>query len=342
MSWYRPHLKQLQAYSAARHEFSDTSAILLDANENPFDSAFNRYPDPMQRELKEVLAQQKQVRTEQIFIGNGSDEAIDLLIRAACEPGSGKIALCSPTYGMYQVLAQINNVAVVDAPLTSDFQLDLPKLLSKSLDCELIFICSPNNPTGNLIATEDLSTLLEKARGLVVVDEAYIDFASGDSWINFLDQYPQLVVLQTFSKAYGLAGLRVGTAYAQPEIIEVLNSIKPPYNVNSYSQKQVLEALRNPLEKQRQIELVLSERNRLTKALQEFSCVQQVFPSEANFLLCQCNKATELYRYLLKKGIVLRDRSKVISNCLRISIGTPQQNDLLLSQINQYEKDTLY
>lgn len=342
MSWCRPHLQRLVPYGAARHEFQGAAITLLDANESPFDTEFNRYPDPMQRELKALLAQQKGLVPEQIFIGNGSDEAIDLLVRAACEPEKDSIAICSPTYGMYQVVAATNNVPLIDVPLRTNFQLNTEVLLEKATDAALIFICSPNNPTGNLIDTEDIELLLKQVKGLVVVDEAYIDFASAPSWTQVLKEYPNLVVLQTFSKALGLAGLRIGAAYAQPSIIEVLNAIKPPYNVNTYSQQEALTKLRALEIHQKEIEQLIVERESLANALQEFQCIEKVFPSNANFLLCRSTDATDLYRYLLARGVVVRNRSQALPNTLRITVGSPQQNECLLTKISHYEKDTFY
>lgn len=342
MNWFRPHIQNLVAYSSARAEFSGSSRVFLDANESPFDNGFNRYPDPQQKALKKALARRTGLKTNQIFIGNGSDEAIDLLIRACCEPGKNHVGICSPTYGMYAVAALIQNVRLVDVPLNKTFQLNTDMLIQKGKSCSLLFLCSPNNPSGNLLNREDIVQVLQNFEGLVVIDEAYIDFADAPSWIQSLSSYPNLVVLQTFSKAQGLASLRLGMAFAHPTIIKTLNTIKPPYNVSSYGQKKALECLESESRLRGEVNLIVQERRRVAKALTGFSCVTQVFLSDANFLLFQVKKAEELFEYLISKGIVLRNRNKEVANSLRLSIGTNTENNFFLNQMEQYEKGTFY
>jgi len=342
MNWFRPHISHLVAYSSARDEYTGKAGLFLDANENPFPQAFNRYPDPHQKELKEALAKRKGLATEQIFIGNGSDEAIDLLIRACCSPQVERICICSPTYSMYAVSARLQNVEIVDVPLSEAFQLNTQSLIEKAKDCPLIFLCSPNNPSGNLLHREDIIRVLENCSGLVVIDEAYIDFADVASWTEFLSSYSNLIVLQTFSKAWGLAGLRLGVAYAQPQIIQVLNTLKPPYNVSDHTQQKGLESLDNELRVQNEVMQLVEERKRVARLLNSLHSVLKVFPSDANFLLFQVSHASTLYNFLLERGIVLRNRSQIIPNTLRVSIGTPSENDYFISQMKQYEKDIIY
>ncbi|WP_017731781.1 histidinol-phosphate transaminase [Nafulsella turpanensis] len=339
----RPHLQKLVPYSSARDEFSGEAAVFLDANENPLGSAtlenYNRYPDPYQYRVKRMLAKIKCVEQEQTFLGNGSDEAIDLLIRAFCEPGQDHIIILPPTYGMYKVSADINNVEVRELLLSSDFQPRVEAILeAANAQSKILFICSPNNPTANLQNPEAVRLLLQSFPGLVVVDEAYIDFARVNSWTEKLEEFPNLVVLQTFSKAWGLAALRLGIAMASPEIIAILNKIKPPYNINELTQERALNAMRNFDKMEMHVKLILHERERLVKALEDLALVEKVYPSDANFVLLKVKGARQVYEYLVKQGIIVRDRSKVAlcEDCLRITVGTPEENDLLLEQLALY------
>ncbi len=339
----RPHLLQLTPYSSARDEFSGKASVFLDANENSFGSAtaedFNRYPDPHQRRLKRMVARLKQVPADQIFLGNGSDEPIDLLIRAFCNPGQDHIIILPPTYGMYSVSANINAVAVREVLLLPDFSLDTDAILAQAdHNSKILFLCSPNNPSGNLMDTEAVRRLLNEFKGLVVIDEAYIDYASEDSWSCLLDTYPNLVVLQTFSKAWGLAALRIGMAFASKEMIEILDKIKPPYNISSLTQEYALKAITNRDKMKRQISLTLFEREQLAKQLPKLGVVEHVYPSATNFLLVKVQEARAVYNFLLKKGIVVRDRSRVklCDDCLRITVGTPDENEQLLEALEAY------
>lgn len=346
----RPHLRELKPYSSARDEFSGTASVYLDANENPYGPAsgpaYNRYPDPYQQELKKALCALKGVAPEQVFLGNGSDEPIDLLIRAFCEPGKDKIMLTPPTYGMYAVSAGINNVEMLSVPLLPNFQLNMPELLPALEDekLKLVFLCSPNNPTGNLLREEDIRQILERFQGIVVIDEAYIDFADQPSWLRVLRQYDRLLVMQTFSKAWGIAALRLGMAFGHPELIRILNRIKPPYNINAYTQEYALSLLKNADRVKAQVAEIKQERQRMATALADMPAIEEVFPSEANFLLVRVKGARKLYEQLLTQGIVLRDRSRVIlcDNCLRITIGQAQENDQLLEQMAAWFQAHIY
>lgn len=336
----RPHLQKLVPYASARDEFSGEAAVFLDANENSLGSAtaeeYNRYPDPYQQAVKRMLAKIKGVQIEQIFLGNGSDEAIDLLIRAFCEPGRDHIIILPPTYGMYKVSADINNVAVREVFLSPDYQPRVEEILKvTNAHSKLLFICSPNNPTGNLQDPEAIQKLMEGFPGLVVVDEAYIDFSGQDSWTLKLKEYPNLVVLQTFSKAWGLAALRLGIAFASAEIIKILNKIKPPYNVSELSQERALEAMRNVDKMRTQVSIILHERGELVKKLEALPLVEKVYPSDANFVMVKVPAARKVYEFLVCRGIIVRDRSRVAlcEGCLRITVGTPFENEQLLEQL---------
>lgn len=339
----RENIKKLVPYSSARNEFKGTAKILLDANENslgsPLAEAYNRYPDPLQKELKEKIAKIKGVPAPNIFLGNGSDEAIDLLIRAFCEPGVDNIMILPPTYGMYEVSANINDVAVKKVNLDNDFQLNL-NLIAESIDenTKIIFICSPNNPTANALYREDIETVLANFQGIVVVDEAYINYSRSKTFIQELTEYSNLVVLQTFSKAWGLAGLRLGMAFASEEIIEVFNKIKPPYNINQATQRLALEALEKVQEVNSWIIETVKERNLLSNKLEELPFVERVFPSEANFLLVKTQDPNAIYDFLIAQGIVIRNRSQVelCEGCLRITIGTAAENTELLHTLSSY------
>jgi histidinol-phosphate aminotransferase len=333
----RPHLQELSPYSSARDEFSGTASVFLDANENSFGSAtaedFNRYPDPHQRRVKRMLARLKEVPADQIFLGNGSDEPIDLLIRAFCKPGEDHIIILPPTYGMYSVSANINAVEVKEVLLRPDFSLDASAVLQQAnANSKIVFICSPNNPTANLMEKGAVEQILKDFPGLVVVDEAYIDFCREESWTCKLDEYPNLVVLQTFSKAWGLAALRLGMAFASKEMVDILDKIKPPYNINQLTQEYALRAITNRDKMKRQVSLTLYEREQLAKKLAGLSIVEKVYPTDANFILIKVQEARTMYNFLLEKGIVVRDRSRVklCEDCLRITIGTPDENEQLL------------
>jgi histidinol-phosphate aminotransferase len=343
----RPNIQKLVPYSSARDEFKGEASIFLDANENslgsPLTKWYNRYPDPLQWKVKGKLHEIKGVPPSQIFLGNGSDECIDVLVRAVCEPGVDNIIICPPTYGMYQVSADINNVAVKKVPLTAAFQLDLPAI-EEAIDdhTKIIFLCSPNNPTGNSLLKEDVEVILNNYFGLVVMDEAYINFSRHRSYAADLADYPQLVVMQTLSKAWGLAALRVGMAFASEEIITVMNKVKPPYNINQASQELVLKALEEVGQVNDMIQLIVQEREQLANELSALSIVECIYPSDANFLLVKVKEARKVYEAMLQKGIVLRDRSNVTlcEGCLRITVGTPAENNALILALNGYSVAT--
>lgn len=341
----RPNIRTLVPYSSARDEFKGEASIYLDANENslgsPLTKWYNRYPDPMQWEIKKKLSAIKGIAPEQIFLGNGSDEAIDLLYRAFCEPGIDHVVICPPTYGMYEVSANINNVGLKKVPLTPAFQLDL-EAMEEAIDANtrIIWLCSPNNPTGNSLDREDIEIILNNFDGLVVIDEAYINFSRHRSFIPELNEYPNLVILQTLSKAWGLAALRVGMAFASKAIIEVMNRIKPPYNIGQATQDLVLQALDHVEEVNDMIRILVDERRKLEQSLSTLPQVLEVYPSDANFLLVKTIDARGIYQDLVQKGVVVRDRSSVIlcEDCLRITVGTPGENESLVRMIGQYEK----
>ncbi|MDR2816503.1 MAG: histidinol-phosphate transaminase [Proteiniphilum sp.] len=327
----RPNIRALLPYSSARDEFTGDEGVFLDANENPFGQR-NRYPDPHQRLLKKALSERKRIPVENIFIGNGSDEVIDLIYRIFCEPQRDRVIICPPTYGMYEVSANINNVEVVQVPLTERFDLDIDKILSYPAQC--IFVCSPNNPTGNRL--HNAERLLAEFRGIVTVDEAYIDFSAGNSFLEKLTDYPNLIVMQTFSKAWGLAGARVGVAYANAAIIALMDKTKPPYNVSAPNQAEALKALSDPLEFERQVSVILDQRALLEKELKDLPAVRRVHPSDANFLLVEVTEANAMYQYLVDKKVIVRNRSAVVRNCLRITVGTPEENRMLLDELRNY------
>ncbi|TCJ19333.1 histidinol-phosphate transaminase [Flaviaesturariibacter flavus] len=339
----RPNIRALKPYSSARSEFSGVASVFLDANENSFGSPltkwYNRYPDPLQWELKKKIAGIKNVPAGQMLLGNGSDECIDLLLRAFCEPALDAVLICPPTYGMYEVYAHVNNVAVQEVPLLPDFQLDLEGIEEAlTAQTKIIFICSPNNPTGNSIDREAIEVILNNFDGLVVVDEAYINYSRNRSFLSELKDYPNLVVLQTFSKAWGLAALRLGVTYASTDIIEILNKIKPPYNINAATQELALKALDSLDEVNAMIRETVAERETLVRGLATLPGVQRVFPSDANFVLVRIAEATKVYEFLRDKGIIVRNRSNVIlcDDCLRITVGTPEQNQKLITTLNSY------
>lgn len=329
----RQNILNLSPYSSARDEFSGTEGVFLDANENP-NGSYNRYPDPHQKELKRVLAKVKSVSSENIFLGNGSDEVIDLVFRTFANPGKDKVIICPPTYGMYEVSANINDVEIVNIPLLPNFQLDQQAIfetIDKDVAVKMIFICSPNNPTGNLL--EGIDEIIEKFNGIVVVDEAYIDFSPESSKAPAIKQYNNLIVLQTLSKAWGLAGIRVGFAFAQAEIIALLNKIKPPYNISTLNQQQALTKLSQPDLFEAERNEILTERERLENQLLQLPLVQKIYPSSANFLLVEVDNANNVYNKLVDENVVVRNRNSVIKNCIRITVGTKQENDRLLTEL---------
>lgn len=339
----RDNIRNLIPYSSARDEFKGEASVLLDANENaygsPLDGNYNRYPDPLQQQLKVKLSGIKGVPPRNIFLGNGSDEAIDILYRAFCRPGVDNVILVPPTYGMYEVSAHINDAAVKKVNLTEDFQLNLEGI-AEAIDANtrIIFLCSPNNPTGNSLHREDVETILANFKGLVVIDEAYINYARQKTFIQELTEYSNLVVLQTLSKAWGLAGLRLGMAFASEEIIEVFNKIKPPYNINQATQELALRALDNVDKVNEWIRETVSEREKLSTKLSSLAFVLRVYPSDANFILAKTTNPRQLYDYLVEKSIIVRDRSKVelCEGCLRITVGTPDENKLLLEALDEF------
>ena len=338
----RDSVKKMKPYSSARDEYvSDGSEmIFLDANENPFETGVNRYPDPYQRSLKAVLSQQKGVSEKNILLGNGSDEVLDLIFRAFCEPNQDNIITLPPTYGMYKVLSGINAVENREVLLTSDFEPDVPEIL-KTVDenSKLIFICSPNNPTGNAFKESGIQELLESFTGIVVVDEAYIDFSDQKSWLTRLKGYPNLIVTQTLSKAYGLAGIRLGICFASKEIISVLNKIKPPYNVNQLTQQRALDRVLDQNIVQDEVKQILKDRDALVKALQSLPFVDEIYPTDANFVLAKVDDADKRYQQLLEKQVVVRNRSSqpLCENTLRFTVGTPEENEKLTAILKQLD-----
>ena len=332
----RPNILKLKPYSSARDEYKGSTGVFLDANENPFGN-LNRYPDPYQKEVKEKLSTLKSIPVSQIFLGNGSDEVIDLVFRIFCTPGRDKALVFTPTYGMYEVSANINDTELLQLPLNSDFQIDkesiLPFLTDENL--KLIFICSPNNPTGNSI--ENVDFILEKFNGIVFVDEAYIDFSTQKSWAEKLSQYPNLIISQTFSKARGLAAVRVGIAYSSPEIIALFNKTKPPYNVSQLNQEAALIALLDDKRYQSEIKTIFGEKERLEKELLQLSVIKKIYPSDANFILVEVNDADGIYNNLVQQKIITRNRNSVIAGCIRITIGTTEENNQLIAALKAYK-----
>ncbi len=335
----RDNVKRLKPYSSARDDFKGTASVFLDANENPFPSGYNRYPDPHQQKLKGAIANLKKVNPNQVFLGNGSDEVIDLLFRSFCEPGRDNVIIPQPTYGMYTVSADINNIKVIAPTLTDTFDLDASAILDVVTPAsKLIFLCSPNNPSGNLLNAKEFEVIAEKFNGLVVLDEAYVDFTDGPSWTTRLSEFQNMVILQTLSKAWGLAGLRLGMGFADPGIISILDKIKPPYNINAFTQAAATEAVLNGAgQKERWVKEIIQERKALSKQLAALPIVRRVFPSDANFVLAEVTDAKSIYQELLRRGVVVRDRSSVIlcSQCLRITVGTPSENDQLLLALSK-------
>jgi histidinol-phosphate aminotransferase len=341
----RKNILNLKPYSSARSEFSGVANVFIDANENsygsPLNKWYNRYPDPLQWELKRKIGAVKKVDASSILLGNGSDECIDLLIRAFCEPHLDNIIICPPTYGMYEVYAHINDVKVKEVPLTTNFQLNLEGL-EEAIDIKtkIIFLCSPNNPTGNVLHMDDMEMVLNNFDGLVVVDEAYINFSRQPSLLPSLSDYPNLVVMQTFSKAWGLAALRLGMNIASKDIIDILNKIKPPYNINQATQELALSALDNLDDVNVMITEIVKQREELKNELSGLKQVIKVYPSDSNFLLVKTINATDLYGFLKDKGIIVRNRSNVLlcEDCLRITVGTSEENNKLIAAIKSYNE----
>ena len=335
----RKNILDLKPYSSARDEFSGAEGVFLDANENPFGS-WNRYPDPYQKELKNEISKIKNTSSDSLFLGNGSDEVIDLLFRVFTNPGKDQALTFTPTYGMYEVAANINDIELLQIPLDENFQVSIDENLQKTLqneDLKLIFICSPNNPIGNLIQKEAVDFILKNFGGIVVIDEAYIDFADQESWISQLEKHPNLLVMQTFSKYWGMAGLRVGMAFSNPEIISLLNKVKPPYNISSLNQEAVLKTLKNASEINKQLELILKQRELVISALTDLEMVKKIYPTDANFLLAEVDNANELYDYLVNEKVIIRNRNSVVKNCVRITIGTPEENKKLIETLQKFE-----
>jgi histidinol-phosphate aminotransferase len=334
----RENIKSLEAYSSARDEFKAMSSefVFIDANENPFDTGLNRYPDPQQTLVKEALSKLKGISEEQILLGNGSDEVLDLIFRVFCEPRVDNVIVLPPTYGMYEVLANTNAIELLKIPLVENFQPNVKEIIKgQDAKTKLLFLCSPNNPTANSFDANKIETLIKEFNGIVVIDEAYIDFSIEDSWLCRLDEFPNLIVTQTLSKAYGLASIRLGICYASKEIISILNKIKPPYNVNQLTQDVALQSLFNQEKVKNEIAIIISERNQLIRDLQNVEIVEKVYPSDANFLLVQVDDATLRYKQLVKLGIIARNRTTQIlcDNCLRFTVGTPDENKKLINTL---------
>ncbi|MFT5713889.1 MAG: histidinol-phosphate aminotransferase [Flavobacterium sp.] len=335
----RENVLKMKPYSSARDEFEGfdtTEMIFLDANENPYQTGVNRYPDPQQSSVKEVLAKQRNLQTNQILLGNGSDEVLDLLFRAFCEPKANNVITLPPTYGMYGVLANINAVENREVLLSGDFQPEVDAILNAVDDnTKMIFLCSPNNPTGNSFSDKSIVTILQNFKGLVVIDEAYIDFSKKQSWLNELDEYPNLIITQTLSKAYGLAGIRLGICYSSSAVISVLNKIKPPYNVNELTQKRALERLADKDKVQMEIDSIITQREHLLKVLQQVKFVSKIYSTEANFVLIKVDDASKRYDQLIAKGIVIRNRTTqpLCENCLRLTVGTAEENKKLMDAL---------
>jgi len=334
----RENIKSLEAYSSARDEFKAMSSefVFIDANENPFDTGLNRYPDPQQNLVKEALSKMKGISKEQILLGNGSDEVLDLIFRVFCEPREDNVIVLPPTYGMYEVLANTNAIELVKIPLVENFQPNIKEVVKvQDAKTKVLFLCSPNNPTANSFDASSIETLIKEFNGIVVIDEAYIDFSIEDSWLGRLDEFPNLIVTQTLSKAYGLAAIRLGICYASKEIISILNKIKPPYNVNQLTQDVALQSLLNQEKVKNEIAAIISERNQLIRDLENVEIVEKVYSSDANFLLVQVDDANLRYKQLVKLGIIARNRTTQIlcDNCLRFTVGTADENKKLINTL---------
>ena len=334
----RENIKSLEAYSSARDEFKEMSSelIFIDANENPFETGLNRYPDPQQNLVKDALFSSKGVSKEQILLGNGSDEVLDLIFRVFCEPRVDNVIVLPPTYGMYEVLANTNAIELLKIPLVENFQPNVKEIIKgQDAKTKVLFLCSPNNPTANSFDATSIETLIKEFNGIVVIDEAYIDFSIEDSWLGRLDEFPNLIVTQTLSKAYGLAAIRLGICYASKEIISILNKIKPPYNVNQLTQDVALQSILNQEKVKNDITAIISERNQLIRDLENVEIVEKVYSSDANFLLVQVDDANLRYKQLVKLGIIVRNRTTQIlcDNCLRFTVGTPDENKKLINTL---------
>ncbi|HEX2921776.1 MAG TPA: histidinol-phosphate transaminase [Bacteroidales bacterium] len=335
----RENILKITPYSCARDEFKGSDGIFLDANENPY-GTLNRYPDPYQKELKKAISEKKNIDANRIFIGNGSDEIIDLCFRTFCVPGKDKAMILPPTYGMYEVSAGINDIALVKIPLNEEFQPDIPQIKKNLSDAnlKLIFICSPNNPTGNSVDERDVRFLLENFNGIIVIDEAYIDFSKKQSFIKLVEKYNNLIIMQTFSKARGLAAARIGMAFTDQEIVKYFNKVKPPYNISTINQKAALARIRQEEESKEIVAALIEERERVAEQITKLGIIEKVYPSDSNFLLAKVSDATELYNYLVKRNIIIRNRNSIIRNCVRITIGRKNENDELLKAIKEYEQ----
>jgi len=336
----RENVKRMKPYSSARDEFKDfdSDMIFLDANENPFENGVNRYPDPQQRNLKALLAKQKGIAEENILLGNGSDEVLDLIYRVFCEPNKDNIVTLPPTYGMYKVLAETNAIENREVLLDANFQLNVAKILEVvDANTKLLLICSPNNPTGNLFSTAKIEQLLTAFNGIIVIDEAYIDFSDNESWLKKLWVFPNLIITQTLSKAYGLAGIRLGICYASEEIIELLNKIKPPYNVNELTQSRASQRLIAQERVGQEVSEIIEERKKLINALEDIPFIEKIYPTDANFVLVKVDDANKRYAQLLNKGVVIRNRTTqaLCENTLRFTIGTIDENNKLTSILNE-------
>lgn len=334
----RENIKSLKPYSSAREEFKNSASnlVYLDANENPFDTGLNRYPDPQQNLVKAALAKIKNVSREQLLLGNGSDEVLDLIFRVFCEPKVDTVIALPPTYGMYEVLANTNDVKILNISLLDNYQPNVDEILkAQNSQIKLLFLSSPNNPTANSFNADKIETLIKKFTGIVVIDEAYIDFSSQESWIGRLNEFPNLIVIQTLSKAYGLAGIRLGACYSSTKIISVLNKIKPPYNVNQLTQQTALKALQNSIKTNNEIAIIISERNQLIIDLEEISFIVKIYPSDANFLLVKVDNAIVRYDQLVEHKIIVRNRTNLplCENCLRFTVGTKEENKKLMNTL---------
>lgn len=338
--YVRKNISQLSPYSCARNEFTGEASVFLDANESPFNSPYNRYPDPLQIELKAKISMIKGVPAENIFLGNGSDEAIDLCFRVFCEPREDNVVAIEPTYGMYKVSADINDVEYRAVDLEEDFSLDAEKLLAATdAHTKLIFLCTPNNPTGNSLNAGEVKKVLNEFDGIVVVDEAYSDFSKQPAFRNELENYPNLIVLNTFSKAWACAGIRLGMAFASKEIIGYFNNVKYPYNINILAQTEIAKMLGHRYDVEKWIGLILEERSRLMEAVSILPYCQKVYPTDANFFLAKFDDATKIYNYLMSCGVIVRNRSRIrlCSNCLRITVGSQSENSQLLAAMRKYK-----
>ena len=338
----RKNILKLKAYSSARNEFTKKADIFLDANENPYNNEINRYPDPLQKSLKKQISEIKSIDSENILLGNGSDEVLDIIIRTFCEPAEDNIIICQPTYGMYKVLADVNNVKIKEVLLNSDFSLNT-KAIAENVDknTKIIILCSPNNPTGNSVSTENLEFLLSDLNCIVLVDEAYIDFSNKKSALQLLDKYPNLIVSQTLSKAYGMAGIRIGMAFADKTIIDIFNKVKPPYNINTLSQEKALNTLLQDNSYNEKLNNILQQKDILIEALNKNKYVEKVFSSDANFVLARFCDAKKAYNFLIDNGIVVRYRSNQVlcENCLRITVGTESENKILIKKLKIFDNE---